>query len=106
MQTLHKQRGFLGGFFAAIAKIFTSAIGKTLLATAASQVIGRKLAPKPKAPPAPAQPSDAEIRARASMAAREARRRARRSSFNTILTSPLGASPSSSQLGRRTLLGG
>ena len=109
MQTLHKQRGFLAAIFSAIGKFLASAVGKTLLTTAATTVASRaaakKLAPRPKMPVPPGQPTEAEIKARAAMAARDARRRARRAGFNTILTSPLGASPNSAQLGRRTLLG-
>ena len=106
MQTLHKQRGFLAAVFSAIGKFLASTVGKAILTTAATAAAARKMAPKPKVPAPPNQPTEAEIRARAAMAARDARRRARRSDFRTILTSPLGALPDRSQLGRRTLLGG
>ena len=105
MQTLHKQRGFLAAVFSAIGKFLASTVGKAILTTAVTTAAARKMAPKPKTPVPPGQPTEAEIKARAAMAARDARRRARRAGFNTILTSPLGASPNSAQLGRRTLLG-
>ena len=98
-----RQAGFLAVLASLFSKVFASALGKTLLTAAATAATARKLAPKVKAPPPPAMP---DVKARAAFAAQQARRRARRAGFNTILTSPLGAAIGEGQIGRRQLLGG